>query len=173
MDGVSRAAGIGPTLELGGRKLAVEGRILQFYGEIEAEILRRLPDPLELIQPTLLKMQNADDRRALVAQAFETAKAWRFVSQAEIKKFLGTFGGKVFGLWLSIRHNDPATVTLEWVTHELLLKIQEEARQEIERKRRAREKVDEKKEEDAASDRVLQGVEAAIDQASGDDTRGN
>lgn len=174
MDGVSRAAGVGPTIQLGGKTLTVSGKILEHYALFEAEVLRQRDDPVSLAMKGIAAGQqvaaeraaqmdakerttflaafreiNEQSNRRLLEIAYDKAKQWRFVAPEEIQQWLNTFAGTCFCLWLAVRHNGDE-YTLENVTKLLLQRFAHESQAE-----------------------VITQVQSAIDQASGEDYRGN
>lgn len=118
MEGLSRAAGVGPTVKLGGRSLTVSGKILRHYAEIEAEVIKARGNPFDLMRQLGEAMPDREDLAyALVGRAFTEAKSWRFVTLGEIGSWLDdTMRGRCFRTWLAVRDNDPQTLTLEAVS---------------------------------------------------------
>lgn len=167
--GISRAAGVGPTIELGGVTYAVKGRVLQHYGEIEADILARRPDPFDLIRP-MLATATPEMRRELFGLAFDRAKAWRNVTQADITEWFATPRAKMFSIWLAVRDNDPQKLTLEAVTSMVMDKAEEAMRAKI---AKGAKKTDEEEARSEAFDKITADIAEKIDQASGEDVRGN
>ncbi len=158
MDGISRTAGVGPTIQLGGRSLTTNAKILRHYAEMEAEIIRKRGNPFDLIRDAKEALRDCPEIMGqFVTQAFDAAVRWKTVSQQEVHDFLGTMSGTVFAIWLSVRDNDPATITLEWVKQAFMDQMEAVAREQGA----------------LAAQKWQAAIEAAIDQASGDDELGN
>ncbi len=107
MDGSSRTFGTGPTIQLGGRTLTVNPKLLRCYGEIEAEIISRRGNPFDLARHAAAAFADAPETAMLVvSRAFEEAKSWRFVTITEIWKWIDeTWAGRCFAVWLAVREN--------------------------------------------------------------------
>ncbi len=180
MEGISRAAGVGPTIKIGGVDYTVKGRILEHYAAIEAEILAKRESPFKLMEDVILKAPSPEVRRALVEQALNRSEQWRFVTQQDISAFLKTPTGMCFSVWLAIRHNDPQLLTLEYVTSKVMEDIQtkvtiaaQKARAEAAAKEEAEKAAIEKAAAEEAHDKATDELSAKIEQASGLDERGN
>lgn len=158
MEGISRAAGVGPTITLCENTFHVKGRILKRYAEIEAEIIKHRGSPFDHLKE--LKNIFADDKELLLETAkmcFQIAKTWRFVTADELSEWLNnTISGRVFLIYLCVQHNDP-TLTLEKVS-ELYFDELENAGQ--------------RGGQSARNEKIAE-IERAINQASGDDQLGN
>lgn len=117
MDGLSRVAGIGPTIRLGGETLTVHGRTLRHYAELEAEIIRLRGDPFDLIRKRRKELSRLGDE--LVEKLFNQIDVkWRIVRIEEIHEWLSSLSGRVFSIWQAIRHNGEKH-TLDWTTETL------------------------------------------------------
>lgn len=118
MEGISRSAGVGPMVTLGGRKLSINAKILRHYALIEAEIIAARGNPFDLIRQLGDAMPDRDDlARAVVSRAFVEAKSWRMVSIDEMFDWLdNTTAGRCFRTWLAVKDNDPTSLTLEAVS---------------------------------------------------------
>jgi len=112
MDGVSRAAGVGPTITLGGRTWTVRGRTVEFYALLEAEIIRQRGDPFKLLAEsarTLRDEKGAVDRVSLDALASSIAahfRSWNSATYADYAQFWNTPAGDAFRIWAAIRQED-------------------------------------------------------------------
>lgn len=167
MDGISRTAGVGPLITLGGEKFTVQGRILRHYAEIEAEIIKLRGNPLQMVRDSVAAMSGGGDVDSLlqrpefltnvVSMMFDEAKRWRFVDRQDLAQFLSnTWHGIVVSTWLAIRHNDIQRLTITEVGN--LLSDEYESRMR-------------KDPEDAQQ--FAESIFSAIDQAGGEDELGN
>lgn len=123
MDGISYTAGIGGTLTLGGRKLTVRAKFLQHYAEIEAKILDSRGNIFDIIRQMAAAVPpgNMEAATAMAREGFLEARNARIVTLAEIWDWMdNTVEGRCFRTWLSVRENDPETLTLEWVSQAYL-----------------------------------------------------
>ena len=117
MDGLSRVAGIGPTIRLGGETLTVRGRTLRHYAELEAEIIRLRGDPFDLIRENRKELSRFGDE--LIEKLFnQIDMKWRIVKIEEIHEWLTTLQGRIFSVWQATRHNGEKH-TLDWTKEEL------------------------------------------------------
>lgn len=158
MQGISRASGAGPIIDLGGHKLQVRGRVLRYYAEIEAEIINRRGNPFELIRDNKEILKDEPGMMNLfVTRAFDEARQWRFVSGEDFTNFMGTWPGVCMAVWLAVRDNNPEVFTLSHVT-ELFADDYEEQL---------------KKSGVGAADNWKESIINAVNQASGDDELGN
>lgn len=159
MEGLSRTLGVGPTIELGGRKLTVQSRILRHFAEIEAEIIKRRGNPFDLIREAKEALKECPEiMNQFVERAFDEARKWKTVTLLELGEFLNnTWGGTCFSLWLAIRDNDRTNLTLEYVTRQFSDEYEAQLRDFGAE----------------AAQKWKSEIEAAIDQASGGDELGN
>ena len=112
MDGLSRVAGVGPTVRVGGETLMVQGRTLRHYAELEAEIIRLRGDPFEMIRDNRKVFSRFGNE--LVEKLFnQFDMKWRIVKIEEIHEWLETLQGRVFSTWQAIRHNGEK-YTFDW-----------------------------------------------------------
>jgi len=117
MEGISRPAGAGPTVDFGGEKLQVSGRTLRHWGEIEAQILAQRGDPFDGIASMVNSFTGRKDVLQLVVEtAFDKARSWRFVTAEEVGAWFNEWDGICFSIWLSLRDNNPEKITLDYVT---------------------------------------------------------
>lgn len=117
MDGLSRVAGVGPTVQLDGETLTVRGRTLRHYAELEAEIIRLRGDPFDIIRNLREELFRFDDE--LVEKLFnQIDMKWRIVRIEEIHEWLSTLRGRFFSIWQAIRHNG-AKHTFDWTAETL------------------------------------------------------
>lgn len=194
MDGISRTSGVGAFITLGGKKYAVQGRILRHYGTFEAEVRKLRGNPFDLIRQAKDALGDDEDLlEAVVERAFEEAKTWRMVSQSEVGQFLQTWSGIMVSIWLAIKDNDPA-LTIEKVTElvsdeyesrmrkarraaaERAKKLAELAKQAIAEGREVSDEEVEKLNKEtglADAEDWLNEITAAIDAAGGEDEEGN
>lgn len=171
MNGLSRVAGVGPAIELGGRTFQVRGLILGYYAALEAELLKLRGNPLDLIVESAKSLRGEDGRidgfqslvldniAGVVADKFRN---WRFCTYQDHNDFLRTPTGEAFKVWWAIK-GDPSAkdVTLAQVQHWL-----------AELRRKLGSIADEKEYETFRAER-FESIFNAIDQASGDDVLGN
>lgn len=117
MDGLCYAAGCGPSVRLGGRRLLLKGRTIGDYGIIESEILKQRGNPFDLIRAAARRTgEHADRQRYIVDQLFRHICRWGGgVSFHDTIKWLNTSYGACFALWLAVRDNDPLRYTFEHV----------------------------------------------------------
>ena len=151
-DNLAQVAGMGPTIELGGHRLVVKGRIIRHYALMEAEILKkREPNPLQIIRD--LKedfVNNPEMFERLARVAIQEAKDWAMVTNLELSRWMTTtMDGFMFTVWLAVRDNDPSEWTFE----------------------RVRDLTCDELEKDG--DKWRETVDTAINQASGDGELGN
>lgn len=117
MDGLSRVAGIGPTVRLGGETFTVRGRTLRHYAELEAEIIRLRGDPFELIRSNRDMLSRFGDE--LIEKLFNQIDVkWRIVRIEEIHEWLTTLHGRIFSIWQATRHNGEKH-TFDWTAETL------------------------------------------------------
>ena len=115
MSDISRVAGVGPTIKLGGLTLTANPKTMRHYGEISAEIIRRRGNPMDLIRQAR-EVLTPDIVQQFVEKAFEEAIKWKTVTTLQLFEFLQTLDGMLFMLWLSVRDNDRSLYTLEHVS---------------------------------------------------------
>lgn len=190
MDGISRTAGVGPMVKIGGQHWTLTGRILRHYGEIEAEIIKHRGNPFELIRQAA---EAFGDRVDLLDEAFnrafEQARTWRNVGQVDFFDFLNTWRGTCMAVWLAMRHNKPG-LTFDEVMGMIGDEVEDRQRAAA---KEARDKaaneplpegyLEEEREVYArdvvvtarskAQQDFLRELERAIDQATGEDELGN
>jgi len=158
LDGISRAAGVGPLITLCGEQYEVQGRILRHYATIEAEIIKRRGNPLQLVRECIEGLAGAESvsevfdnpemLTRLVSVMFDEAKRWRHLNEE--------WHGTVVATWLAIRHNDPKRLTVD--------KVGEMVSDDYEDRMR--------KEGMEAAEQLIADIFAAIDQAGGEDEMG-
>lgn len=111
MDGASQTAGVA-TVVLGGRTLFVKSRDIEFYGLLEAEILRLRGDPLSMVVEAAKNLADHPQAAFLVDQVANTVanrfRNWRLATYTDYSEFFNTPHGDAFQLWLCVRHNDPS-----------------------------------------------------------------
>lgn len=164
MDGLSRAAGVGPTITLSGHTLSVKGRILRHYGEIEAEIIKRRGNPLTWFRNAKTEIGNDPAMlRVLAETAFDKGKDYAVVTRAEISRWLDTQSGACFQVWLAVRDNDREKWTLEAVTRVYCDDLEDAIRKAGDKPGAG----------SAAYEARKQEIDDAINQASGEDPLGN
>lgn len=159
MDGLSRAGGVGATIKLGDRTLSVSPRFLRHYAEMEAEVRKLRGNPFDQIREAkdLLK-DDPDLMRQFVEAAFIEAKKNKIVTLADIQEFTeDTWSGGCFVIWLAVRDNDRATLTLEKVTELFSDEFEVRLRRDGE----------------AAAAKWRKEIEGVINSAGGDDEVGN
>lgn len=159
MDGLSRAAGVGPTIQLGGETLQVCGHVLEHHALISAEIAKQKCNPFELIRQCKESLGEDDGLiQQIVTRIIYESREWQDATLTEMGQWLSaTWSGKCFSIWLAIRDNDRKKWTLEKVTQEFSRQYEKimkeegvEAAQEWEDK-----------------------ITGSIDKANGDDELGN
>lgn len=171
MNGLSRVAGVGPTIELGGRTFTVRGCILGYYTALEAELLRLRGNPLDLIVEAAKSLRGPDGKidgyQSLVLDQIanvvaEKFRNWRFCTYQDHNEFLRTPTGEAFKVWWAIKGDESAKdVSLPQVQHwmaDLRKKLASiESDEEFTKFRVER----------------IDSIFNAIDQASGEDVLGN
>jgi len=116
MDGASRAFASPWPYTLKGVEYRLRGRIARFYGEMEAEILSRRPNPLQVYRDNVgLFADNEDFQKDLYESAKREAFRVKSVTRIELFEWMQGLDGAIFCLWLSLRDNDPKLLTLEYV----------------------------------------------------------
>lgn len=171
MHGLSRVAGVGPTIQLGGRTFTVRGRILGYLAALEAELLRLRGNPLDLIVESARSLRGPDGRidatgllmldqiASVVAEKFRN---WRFATYQDHNEFGNTARGDAFLVWWAIGGDPNAKdVTIDQVQHWLM---------EI---RRSIAMIENDAEREKYRAEHLDSIYQAIDLASGDDVLGN
>ncbi|MGE3314003.1 MAG: hypothetical protein AB7O26_02725 [Planctomycetaceae bacterium] len=116
MDGLCWIHG-GATIRLGDETVVLHALRLCDYALIESEMLRRRGNPFDLLRRIAARFSIPEDPVDDVLPALfqEVDKRWCRVSYREIRAWLDTWPGRLFGLWLSIRDANPARYTLEYV----------------------------------------------------------
>jgi hypothetical protein len=106
-DGLSRVAGVGPSITLGGKSYQVRGKTLEYYAALEAEIIKtRGGNPFEMIVDSAAILKNDPELlRQIIQTLAAEAKEWRFVRDWDVIVFLSTSRGRSLHLWLCIKHN--------------------------------------------------------------------
>lgn len=109
MDGAAIAAGIGGTITIDGRVFTVRARDLEFYAQVEAEIVKLRGNPMELIVQAAQRLKAEPDSARLidvVANAVSNRfRNWRLASYSDYGEFYDTPYGEAFQLWCCIKHN--------------------------------------------------------------------
>ena len=159
MDGLSKNAGVGPVIELGGEKYPVQPKILRHRGLIEAQIIKRRGNPFELLRSAAQAFSgDVATLAALMPDVIKGSKDWGTVTINEFAEFIETtWEGRVLTVWMAIKHNNPERLTVSHV-EELFL-------DEYERLIR--------KEGHQAGESWWNEITTAIDQAGGEDEVGN
>ena len=106
-DGISRVAGIGPRITLGGKSYQVKGKTGEYYAALEAEIIKtRGSNPFEMIVGASSALKSEPEiLRQVIRELAAEAKSWRFVKDWDFFDFLSTPRGRSMHLWLCINHN--------------------------------------------------------------------
>lgn len=152
MDGVSRVAGVGPTIELGGRSWIVRGRTVEYYALLEAEIIKLRGNPFDLIVTAARQMKDDPAAVDLVARTVaERFRNWRFATYADHADFNNTPYGDAFKIWAAICDQDGA-LSVQKIVFWMMELYAQEGKAGL-----------------AKRDAILD----AIDQASSDDALGN
>jgi hypothetical protein len=129
MDGASRAFAAPLTYTINGAEYPLKGRLARFFGEMEAHILQRRPNPLQVYRESAGLFDNQPDLKAdLLERAKVEAFRARSVTRVELNEWMNSFDGAVFCLWLSIRDADPELLTRAFVEAHVVKKADEEAR---------------------------------------------
>ena len=169
MNGLSRVAGVGPNIKLGGREFKTRGRTLGYFAALEAELLRLRGNPLDLIVEAAKSLRGPDgaidkvqvvvlDQIAgVVAEKFRN---WRFSTYQDQNEFLLTSRGDAFRVWWAIS-GDARDVSIDQVQHWLM-----ELRESLFA-------IADKDEREKARTERLDAIYSAIELASGDDVLGN
>lgn len=159
MDGLERAAGVGPTIKLGGQTLQVRCRILEHHAMISAEIAKSRGNPFEMVRQAREALNNDEGLIAnIVTRILYDAREWQYVTIVDIGRWIAeTWAGQCFAVWLSVRDNDPKVWTLEKVTQDLSREYEEITRRDGSEK----------------AEEWLATINRAIDSANGEDELGN
>lgn len=114
MYGVSRVAGVGPTVKLGGRTYVIRAKIIEDLGLIEAEVVKRRGNPFDMLRQAADSLKDHPDvLERVVTQVLYDAKNWNFVDSTELYRFLyDSHDGFMFALWCCLRR-DAKGLTLE------------------------------------------------------------
>ncbi len=165
MDGLSRVAGIGPPIRLGGREFVNHGRTLEYDATVEAEILGLRANPCDLIVAAMHAVKNEPAGATLIElvvnQIAEKFRNWRFVSYGDMRDFGETPRGDAFQVWFAIGHKESGA-TLQQVQYWL---------RELKAKPAPKD-ADNKPTGPSGFDKYCD-IMNAIDLASGDDELGN
>ena len=169
MDGAARAFGASTEIEIRGRKYEVRPRIIDMWAAIEQRILSLRPDPFAVAREKIAMFDGQPEiQKQLLQMAFDEVKQHRSVAGEEARAWCNTLDGVAFTLWLAIKHNpDPPT---ESDVKLWLLGMIDEMVNEIQK---ATESATAAEAMDRARDEVLEKVHAVMNQASGEDLRGN
>ena len=101
MYGASRAVGIGPPVSIHGRSLPVHARTVADYARIEGRILQLRGDPFDSLRWVLVR---ANGSRHGAAKLFDKLRDnWWLPDSAELFRWLGTWEGRIYALWLAVR----------------------------------------------------------------------
>lgn len=168
MDGAARAFASPAEIEIDGRTHEVRALVGEMYGAIEQKILSLRPDPFAIAKEKMALFDDMPEAQTqLLKIAMEEARAVKSVAGAEAKAWCNSLDGTAFTVWLTIKHNEDP-LTAEQVKAWLLRQIGEmvDAIAEAEKVNRA-------VAQEAATDKVLTGVHDIVNQASGEDLRGN
>lgn len=114
MDGLHEIAPRKREFQFLGRTLRLSQLRLRSYAEIEAEVLRRKPSPLDVVAPTVRDMP-LEQAKYLLGLAYDDSLKARRAEPREIDEFLSTIDGLAFTFWLAVRDAHP-DVTQEQVS---------------------------------------------------------
>lgn len=160
MDGLQRAAGVGPTIQLGGRTLIVQARFLEHHALISAELAKRRGNPLDVVRQAMSAFEAKGDGyvQAVVTNVMFELAEWRDATLPQIGAWLeATWAGWCFALWLAVRENAPRELTLEEVTRLASREYEDRIRGEgVE-----------------AAEQWRAAIDGALNGANGDDELGN
>jgi hypothetical protein len=168
MDGAARAfaAPAGITITLGGCEYPVAARLIDHYAEMEAVILLKRPNPLEVARDAL-PLFDKEHHRSILQLAMDHALAARSVTRWELQEWLMTIDGAAYSEWVAIRANDPEVLTQERVREMFL----EDVHQGMVKHRNEGHSIPDALAMAIASEATK--LEEAIDKASGGGTAGN
>lgn len=179
MDGASRMFAAPTTLKLGGVEYEIKARTVELYAAIEQHIQEeRGPTPLELVSKELKNFQDYPEHvRYLLDAALEQTKARRWVSRLEIMEFLSSYQGLIYSMWLQIRGNDPAKLTLEYVGRQFWEDFEREEREDAQKVREEGsttvDRIAVLEKNQAALQEKLDELGRLLARPSGEDTLGN
>lgn len=110
MDGISRVAGVGPSITLCGKSYQVRGKTAEYYASMEAEIIKtRGSNPFEILVEASANIRSDPEiLRQIVRELADRCKSWRFVDDIDVFDFGRTSRGRSLHLWLCIRDNEGA-----------------------------------------------------------------
>jgi hypothetical protein len=100
MYGACRAVGIGPSIEFGGRRFIVHARRVRDYAVIEAAMLAYRGNPFDVVRWMLRNGWNQEWGEKLFKRI---RNGWWNVNYREMASWLGTWEGRVLGLWVALR----------------------------------------------------------------------
>ena len=196
MTDVSRAAGVGPTVQIRGRTFTVNGYIQEHYATIHAEILKQRGNLMDLARGMARRMDEDVDEDGnslldhnllyhLVERITEKHKEWNHVGMDERDRFLNeTWEGFTLYCWLAVRHNEGCPQDLEefrkWIARDMEDRqkaARQEARQKIEAAQERGESTADLEDPDVAmiraSAQYRANLQDVIEQAGGMDEMGN
>ncbi len=109
-DGLSRVAGVGPGVTLGGKTWQIRGKTAEYYAAMEAEVIKtRGSNPFEmLVESSVALKSDPELLRQVVRELADKCKSWRFVDDLDMWDFLRTARGRSLHLWMCIKHNTGA-----------------------------------------------------------------
>ena len=120
MDGLSRIAGIGPPIRLGGREFVNRGRTLEYDATVEAEIIGLRGNPCDLIVAACSALKAEPGGFSMIEmvvnQVAEKFRNWRFVTYGDMRDFSDTPRGDAFQVWFAIKA-DAKDVSIKQVQH--------------------------------------------------------
>lgn len=112
MDGLSRAAGVGPTIEFGGKSYQARGRTIGYYASMEAEICRRRGDPVQLFVNAAVALRKEDGKpdveliEAMSRAVAQSFRNWRNATWQDYSEFIGSVYGQAFEIWWALNDSE-------------------------------------------------------------------
>lgn len=165
MDGMHKALGVGGVVFFDGKQCVVHARSLEFDALVEAEILKKRPDPFPALVEGAKTFTTADGTadlqriRALAEVMTDLAISHRNARWDEHIEFLNSPRGEAVEFWACLKHEFGQDWTIDRVQWVLQESYRQAARVNVE---------------------TLQawydwknGIRSAIDRAGGDDVLGN
>ena len=168
MDGAARVFAVPSEIELGGKKYAAKGRIARHHAQMEAYLLAKRPNPIEVVRDNLALFEDFPAvQEMLIDRGAREAFRARNVTNIEIAEWMDSMDGRSYVVWLAIRDEYPEFESHEQVKALLLDEIEKDVTRMVE----AGEK--EADAQEIAAAKVCDKIDDAINTASGEDLAGN
>lgn len=126
MEGANRVYGVGGAVFFDGRECIVRPRTEEFYGLVDAEILKRRGDPLERVLEASDRLTEdgklKGEALGIIANSvFAAGRAYRNVSRQEHNEFMDSWDGLALEFWYCLRESHPkewSIARVRWVLQE-------------------------------------------------------